>query len=443
MRRSLLVGTAGLVAALVVGTPGLAAAEPEPVLLGDLHPGGGSSMPPSNFGYFWSAGDRTFFGADDGVHGQEPFVSDGTPAGTVLIGDVRPGPAGSNPTYFTPSTHGTVFMTDDDREVGQIRVTTARGTGGDAGTTTLLAQGDDVVSVHGGSVGGLAVLTTSNFDSNAILWRSDGTVAGTFPIKQHLTLPDYVSPIGDVALFTDAQNPLMRTDGTAAGTRVVKKWRDGPNGSTVLLRVTTAGERVYFIVSAVNGIGSELWVSDGTKKGTRLVKDIRRGPRDSEVSRLTPAGRKLLFIADDGVRGNEIWQTNGTPGGTRRLTDTSARNIGKLAPCGRTLYFTATGRPGTGAQLFARSRGTVRRVADVPKSPKGLTCLGDTLVFSADDGSHGRELYTLSSPGAAPVLHDLAPYGSSRPSRFTLSNGALYFTANDGVHGLEPWVLAG
>lgn len=463
MRLFVQVGIASLCAVLVAGSSGasaVSATEPgarsgstgqsrvaqrlvpgEVVMLGDLHPGGGSSMPPSNFGSFWSAAGRVFFGADDGVHGKEPWVTDGSPGGTVLVGDVRPGPPGSNPAYFTPSANGVVFMTDDDRDVGQIRVTTARGTGGDVGATTLLAQGDDVVSIHAASLGGLALLATSDFDQNPQLWRSDGTIAGTVPLKQHLTLPDYISPIGDIALFVDAQNPLWRTDGTVEGTWIIRKWRDGPNGSTVLLRLTTVGKRVFFIVSSVYGIGAELWVSDGTKRGTQLVRDIRRGPRDSEVGRLTPDGRRLVFIADDGVHGPEVWRTDGRPHGTVRLTDLPRGNIGKLAPCGSALYFSAS--RGDGAELYVRQHGRVRRVAHVAEAPRGLTCLGDSLVFTADDGVHGRELYTLVSPRSHPILHDLSPTGSSNPSRLFVADGSLYFVANDGVHGTEPWRLAG
>jgi ELWxxDGT repeat protein len=463
MRLFVQVGIAGLCAVLVAGsTAAFATSATEPgarsgstaqssvaqrlgpgelVMLGDFHPGAGPSMPPSNFGAFWSADDRVFFGADDGVHGREPFVTDGTPGGTVLIGDVRPGPAGSNPAYFTPSANGVVFMTDDDREVGQIRVTTARGTGGDVGTTTLLAQGDDVVSLHAASLRGLALLATSDFDQNPQLWRSDGTLAGTVPLKQHLTLPDYISPIGDIALFVDAQNPLWRTDGTVEGTRIIRRWPDGPNGSTVLLRLTPVGRQVFFVVSSVTGIGAELWVSDGTKRGTRLVRDIRRGPQDSEVSRLTQDGRRLVFIADDGVHGPEVWRTDGTQRGTVRVTDLPGLYVGKLAPCGSALYFSATS--GHGTEVYVRQHGRVRRVAHVPDEPRGLTCLGDSLAFTADDGVHGRELYTLASPRSRPVLHDLSPTGGSNPNRLLVVDGSLYFVANDGVHGDEPWRLAG
>jgi len=36
-------------------------------------------------------GDRLFFEADDGIHGRELWVTDGTPEGTSLVEDLCPG----------------------------------------------------------------------------------------------------------------------------------------------------------------------------------------------------------------------------------------------------------------------------------------------------------------------------------------------------------------
>ena len=40
-------------------------------------------------------GSTAYFTADDGVHGEELWKSDGTAAGTVLVKDINPGSAGS------------------------------------------------------------------------------------------------------------------------------------------------------------------------------------------------------------------------------------------------------------------------------------------------------------------------------------------------------------
>jgi ELWxxDGT repeat protein len=418
-------------------------------MLGDLAPGAASSMPEFPDAEFSSANGRVFFAGDDGVHGLEPWVTDGTPLGTTLVGDLQPGAADSDPAYFTSARHGVVFMTDTRLAsghtplTGAIWSTTATGTGHDTGTTTQLAQGADVVSLDAAPLGDIAVLSTSDFDRNPQVWRSDGTVAGTFPLKQHLTLPDELSPIGGLALFVDGQNPLWRTDGTPEGTRKVITLGGSFGSSTFLLELTPVGRRVFFRVFGISSVGTELWVSDGTRRGTRVVRDIRPGPASSAPRKLTAHGDDLLFLANDGVHDLQVWRTDRDGRRTVRLTDISAQKIGRPVQCGSTVYFAAKDR--LGSELWARSGHRVRRVVDLLRgrgssSPHNLTCLGDTLAFTAIDADHGRELWTLAGPRMRPVLHDLSP-GSSHPTTLAALGGDLYFVANDGVHGREPWVL--
>src|SRR3954470_23549626 len=71
-------------------------------LLSDINPSGSSN--PGSF-YFQSEGGnivsipadlaalddgRALFDADDGTHGVEPWVTDGTPEGTYLVADINP-----------------------------------------------------------------------------------------------------------------------------------------------------------------------------------------------------------------------------------------------------------------------------------------------------------------------------------------------------------------
>jgi ELWxxDGT repeat protein len=419
-------------------------------MLGDLAPGATASMPRFPHTEFRSANGRVFFASDDGVHGLEPWVTDGTPQGTVLVGDLQPGAADSDPAYFTSAPHGVVFMTDTRLSrhgplTGAIWSTTATGTGHNAGTTTRLAQGRDVVSIDAVAFNGAALLATSDFDRNAQVWRSDGTVAGTFPLKQHLILPDDLTPIGGLALFLDGQNPMWRTDGTSAGTRKLITIGGNFGSSTFLMELTAVGRRAFFRVDTLTDVGTELWVSDGTRRGTRLVRDIRPGPASSSPRKLTAHDDDLLFLANDGVHGLQVWRTDRNGRRTVRLTDVRAERLSRPVQCGSTVYFTAKDR--RGRELWARSGHRVRRVVDLlpgrgSSSPHQLTCVGETLAFVASDGSHGRELWTLDGPGLPPVLHDLSP-SSSYPTALVALDGDLYFVATDGVHGREPWVLHG
>lgn len=79
------------------------------VLLRDIAPGAASSHPSS----LVAAGKLVFFSADDVEHGVELWQTDGTAAGTRLVQDIAPGVASSRPDSLTPSGGQLYFSADD------------------------------------------------------------------------------------------------------------------------------------------------------------------------------------------------------------------------------------------------------------------------------------------------------------------------------------------
>lgn len=65
------------------------------------------------------------------------------------------------------------------------------------------------------------------------------------------------------------------------------------------------------------------------------------------------------------------------------------------------------------------------------------------LVFAADDGVHGRELWASSGSAAGTrLVQDIYPgSGNSDPGDFTRAGERLFFSANDGLTGRELWAL--
>jgi ELWxxDGT repeat protein len=89
------------------------ATSPRPL---EIRPGAAGSNPSSGV----ILGDRAFFFADDGISGRELWSTDGTPAGTRLLLDITPGPAGTLATgplamsggRFTFTVGATVWTSD-------------------------------------------------------------------------------------------------------------------------------------------------------------------------------------------------------------------------------------------------------------------------------------------------------------------------------------------
>ncbi len=79
------------------------------VLLKDIFPGEESSLPDG----FTAAGGRIFFAAKDDVHGSELWQSDGTEAGTKMVQDIAPFVQSSSPSDLTAAGNRLYFTADD------------------------------------------------------------------------------------------------------------------------------------------------------------------------------------------------------------------------------------------------------------------------------------------------------------------------------------------
>jgi ELWxxDGT repeat protein len=541
-------------------------------LVRDIQPGSGSGIwlnyLPAGVGLC----DDFFFVADDGVHGRELWVTDGTEEGTQLTRDINPGPADfvkelfslAFPTAFddrvltlafddargwalwrsdgtavgtelirdpdtqassAPTTlygtilvgwptpkagteHGVVWRAlDDDHGVepwvsdGTLAGTrmlvdtcsagceeppqiAARRPFAKAGELVYIGTWDQDIWVTDGTVGGSRLLVEGLNVTLAMpwprpegqvdallagegLWVSDGTTEGTVQVFGRAWVAD-PTPLEDDALFsawTGAPGgDLWATDGTPEGTLAVRSFAGAAPFGLVVLEPTT------LLFWADDGTtGAEPWISDGLPAGTVPLADIHPGPGGSippgiVLQPIALAGT-VFFPADDGNDGLELWASDGTPRGTRSLGDLNLGPAGSdprplIAWDGR-LYFSAfdaehgrelwstDGTPEGTHRLLDLHPGPGSGIVDVlPAYHLFFSALppaiwNDRLYFAATDGATGVELWsTDGTPGGTGQVADIhAGPGSSSPNGFAIYGDQLFFTATDGVRGYELWAL--
>ncbi|MEM7200693.1 MAG: hypothetical protein AAF628_10530 [Planctomycetota bacterium] len=139
----------------------------------------GSTQGPQFFGF----GSHVLFAASDPAFGLEPWITDGTEAGTRMVADLIPGPAGVDPRGFT-LVNGTVLFDAADGSGGSVRgIWRTDGTG--AGTSLVVGSPASTFRTVDSSLQALpnAAVFRARVGTNRYeLWRTDGTAAGTVPL---------------------------------------------------------------------------------------------------------------------------------------------------------------------------------------------------------------------------------------------------------------------
>ena len=263
---------------------------------------------------FTVIGDLMYFFADDGTHGSEPWVTDGTANGTYMLKDIREGTGSSSygcdiecdssffpfvkfndMIYFAADdgTHGSELWATDGTENGTYMIKDIR-------------EEDD----NGNNYGGVSCYYSTCFFEFADklwfnahdgvhgseLWYTDGTEEGTLMFADIRDGSDSSSPRMETIFVLDEYMYFLANDGSDDDIFMT-------DGKQMLMSLHISEDAVYYYNTAgFNGYiymslhtpsnGYELWKTDGTSDGTEIVHEFRAG---------TASGSPGQFIVHDEI----------------------------------------------------------------------------------------------------------------------------------------------
>lgn len=405
--------------------------------------------------------------------------SNGTRAGTEVLAEFF---ASDSIRSLTPLADRLVFLAGSDGYLYEIWQTQ-----GTAETTRRISDPPAFESMEALIPWGetRAVVQYRRGDDSWGLWMTDGTDEGS----QTLEGFPYggLVPAGDrLYVLSWEQHALLRLDAPGAAPVQVLDLRteasSGPLAQTVL-------EGKLLFSARTSDVRAPLFVTDGTPTGL-----VQLSAQADWADQFTRVGDRFFFTArmpreyDNSrtIERDTLWSTDGTPGGTTR---TAARIywFSAVGGLGNRLLFAADrDRQGGGSPFWSdielwrsdrapRSTSVVKNINPFmtdngydspvclgdPSSPGPGVVVGGRMLFAADDGRTGRELWSSDgTPGGSRLLLDINPrtipappgntgdcWGPKRdhlgrgsdPASLVAFRGGALFSAYEGTAGRELW----
>jgi ELWxxDGT repeat protein len=224
-----------------------------------------------------SIGDILFFAANDGFHGEELWMSDGTPEHTILFRDLNPGIAGSNIKQMTTDGGSLLVTTELPPYSGHTQAWTFNSPFATAGNSYTVAIGSSV------TLDASASLDAKPNEALTFAWDLDGD-----------------------GRFGETGADAARGDET--GPTPVFSTRDLPTGSyTVTVRVTNSAGVSSTADATINIRSTNLSGTDGPDRYT-----IRLTPDGNELEIFEYLARRPVY-PEPGYNDPFYWITPDTP----------------------------------------------------------------------------------------------------------------------------------
>ncbi|MBN1338986.1 MAG: hypothetical protein JXA03_06675, partial [Bacteroidales bacterium] len=444
-----------------------------------------------------------YFIAEDEVHGEELWKSDGTEAGTIMVKDIYPGKndgcwgqltVAGGWLYFVgrDQSHGIELWKSDGTENGTVMVKDIY-PGEYSGTPEYLTE-----------LNGEVFFSARNASNNTQLWKSDGTEAGTMQVSTNCSRPKNITNVNGTLFFSCNEQyieisfeppeglvyiDLYKSDGTTPGTVIISTLYGGMiiGGMPYEIEVDNfiyANNLVFFQFSFDDQAG---WFNESrttlyTYNGS-LLQALLTGKYNNDSDTYIGINDILYFTHNSYSNGNSLWRSDGTLGNTYEIYNFECNEIDNFASFNGTLYFTGrtynytnilklyqcdgvnvtelksfgdysatigtifqnslyfTARPYEGSSELWKITGSNTTFIESYPFISILGAYNNSMFMELNEGIHGNEFWKSNgNPGGSMLIKDIN-FGSadSDPENLTAFSNTILFSANDGSHGIEIW----
>jgi ELWxxDGT repeat protein len=300
---------------------------------------------------------------------------------------------------------------------------------GETNQVQMLKDNLSSIPTHITDLNGIALFT----ENGTNLWRSDGTEAGTYKIKD-LPVWKIVSD-GTYAYISD-QLDVWKSNGTASGTvkmnlrQPIEVTTNTDDSTSVLASsLTEWNGNIFFIeqyyygykFKKLNGNASINLAETGCHLdcGTTCTVCDGFGITASTLNSIYPTSSGIYFFGEANASGSglyELWKSDGTVSGTIKVLTFSA-----------------------GVVPSNRNTTEPPRANNYNSYPK--QSYDDIFYFTASDPTHGVELWRSDGTAAETFMVKDINTGTadSKPLDLGVIDGICYFSAKTADNGREIW----
>ncbi|MCA8953020.1 MAG: hypothetical protein KDE27_26145 [Planctomycetes bacterium] len=381
------------------------------------------------------------FSASTAEGGSEPWVTDGTAAGTRRLRDLVPGMESSAPRLFCAVAGKILFA-------ARLYAHLLPANGELLFCTDGTPQGTVITPVPVLPQPIRAVYPLSNgllIDYHGVVYASDLTAAGSQPVPGMNWFTPQLE-VGGVTygtcITTTGDHEIWASDGTVAGSRLVVP---GAQGHAPPRNFVAWNGRIYY-----HEFQNTCWLSstDGIAGRTQHVQLAFAYPEHAE--RMFVRGGRLVSVFN-----GELLSSDATPAGTTTLA-LPCSDLGDLCEFGGRLFMRATS-PATGYEMWTTD-GTVAGTAIVADLAPGMADSNPSLPVETPNGIFCKgtdalgapHLYQIFGPATmldigqlpsnSPVGYVASPRPSAPPTLFTpFLDGVLFAAETSTGQDIEPW----